>query len=122
MVLGKGKLLARFAAERLLPYLTEQASIKRIITKGTLIVLALSAIGIALSRPQYGIEWTERKARGLDIVFVLDSSKSMLASDLRPNRLERAKLAVLDLVGRLDSDRMDLSYSREMPFCKHHLP
>ncbi|MEC8333420.1 MAG: VWA domain-containing protein [Verrucomicrobiota bacterium] len=104
----RGKLLARFAAERLLPYLTEQASIKRIITKGTLIVLALSAIGIALSRPQYGIEWTERKARGLDIVFVLDSSKSMLASDLRPNRLERAKLAVLDLVGRLDSDRIGL--------------
>lgn len=104
----RGTLLARFAAERLLPLLTEQASIKRIITKGTLIVLALGAIGIALSRPQYGIEWTERKTRGLDIVFVIDCSKSMLASDLRPNRLERAKLAILDLVERLDSDRIGL--------------
>ncbi len=104
----RGKLLARFAAERLLPLLTEEASIKRIIIKGSLIVLALVAIGLALSRPQYGIEWIERKARGLDIVFVLDSSKSMLASDLRPNRLERAKLAILDLVGRLESDRIGL--------------
>lgn len=104
----RGKLLALFAAERLLPLLTEEANIKRIITKSTLIVLALGSIGIALSRPQYGIELTERKARGLDIVFVLDSSKSMLASDLRPNRLERAKLAVLDLVGRLDGDRIGL--------------
>ena len=104
----RGKLLARFAAERLLPLLTEEASIRRIIIKGSLIVLALVAIGLALSRPQYGIEWIERKARGLDIIFVLDSSKSMLASDLRPNRLERAKLAILDLVGRLESDRIGL--------------
>jgi Ca-activated chloride channel family protein len=54
------------------------------------------------------VDWIERKARGLDIVFVLDSSKSMLATDLRPTRLDRAKLAIIDLVKRLESDRIGL--------------
>ena len=101
-------LLAKFAARRLLGQLTERAALGRSLLKAALLTLGLAAIAIALSRPQYGIEWSERKARGLDIVFVLDSSKSMLATDLRPNRLARAKLAVLDLVERLESDRVGL--------------
>ena len=101
-------LLAKFAARRLLEQLTERAALGRSLLKAALLTLGLATIAIALSRPQYGIEWSERKARGLDIVFVLDSSKSMLATDLRPNRLARAKLAVLDLVERLESDRVGL--------------
>lgn len=101
-------LLAKFAARRLLDQLTERAALGRSLLKASLITVGLAAIAIALARPQYGIEWSERKARGLDIVFVLDSSKSMLATDLRPNRLTRAKLAVLDLVERLESDRVGL--------------
>ena len=101
-------LLSRFAAARLLGDLTEKAGYKRTIIKAVCLILGIASIGIALARPQYGVEWTERKARGLDIVFVLDSSKSMLATDLRPNRLERAKFAVLDLVQRLESDRVGL--------------
>ncbi|MGB0416020.1 MAG: VWA domain-containing protein [Coraliomargarita sp.] len=101
-------MLARFAAGRLLEKLTEQADVKRSIIKASLVVLGLAAIGLAIARPQYGVEWSERKARGLDIVFVLDSSKSMLATDLRPTRLARAKLAILDLVERLESDRIGL--------------
>ena len=104
----RGELLSKFAASRLLNRLTEKASIKRRLLKSALIVAAVCALGIALSRPQYGVEWSERKARGLDIVFVLDSSKSMLATDLRPTRLERAKLAILDLIDRLESDRIGL--------------
>ncbi|MDQ8193214.1 VWA domain-containing protein [Coraliomargarita sp. SDUM461004] len=101
-------LLSRFAASRLLEQLTEQASLSRTWIKSTSILLAVLAIGIALSRPQLGVEWSERKARGLDIVFVLDSSKSMLATDLRPTRLDRAKLAIIDLLERLESDRIGL--------------
>lgn len=101
-------LLGRFAAPRLLPQLTERAGNQRTIVKAALIAVALGAIGLALARPQYGVEWTERKARGLDIIFVLDTSRSMLATDLRPNRLDRAKLAVRDLVERLESDRIGL--------------
>jgi Ca-activated chloride channel family protein len=101
-------LLSRFAAARLLDQLTEQASKQRTVLKAFLILLALALIGISLARPQYGVDWIERKARGLDIVFVLDSSKSMLATDLRPTRLDRAKLAIIDLVKRLESDRIGL--------------
>lgn len=101
-------LLGKFAAARLLGQLTAQASPKRIWLKSICILLAVTGIGLALARPQYGIEWSERKARGLDLVFVLDSSKSMLATDLRPNRLARAKLAVVDLIQKLESDRIGL--------------
>ena len=101
-------LLGRFAASRLLDQLTEQASITRTWIKAGCILLAVLAIGIALARPQLGVEWSERKARGLDIVFILDSSKSMLATDLRPTRLDRAKLAIIDLVERLEGDRIGL--------------
>jgi Ca-activated chloride channel family protein len=101
-------LLSRFAATRLLDQLTEKASHKRTLLKAGLILLAFALIGVALARPQYGVDWIERKARGLDIVFVLDSSKSMLATDLRPTRLNRAKLAIIDLVKRLESDHIGL--------------
>ena len=101
-------LLGQFAASRLLDQLTAQASFSRAWIKGACGLLAVAAIGLALARPQYGVEWSERKARGLDIVFVLDSSKSMLATDQRPTRLDRAKLAIIDLVERLKSDRIGL--------------
>lgn len=101
-------LLARFAASRLLDQLTEKAGLQRTLIKAGLVIAAATAIGLALARPQYGVEWSQQKARGLDIVFALDSSKSMLATDLRPTRLDRAKLAVLDLIDRLESDRIGL--------------
>ncbi|MGJ8653327.1 MAG: vWA domain-containing protein [Opitutaceae bacterium] len=101
-------LLGKFAATRLLDQLTEKASNTRTLIKAACIIIALAALGIALARPQYGVEWSERKARGLDIVFVMDSSKSMLATDMRPTRLDRAKLAVIDLIERLESDRIGL--------------
>ena len=101
-------LLGRFAASRLLDQLTEKASLTRAWIKAGCILLAVLAIGIAHARPQLGVEWSERKARGMDIVFILDSSKSMLATDLRPTRLDRAKLAIIDLVERLEGDRIGL--------------
>ena len=101
-------LLGRFAASRLLDQLTEKAGLTRTAIKAVCVLIAVLAIGIAFARPQLGVEFSERKARGLDIVFVLDSSKSMLATDLRPTRLDRAKLAIIDLVERLESDRIGL--------------
>jgi len=101
-------LLGRFAADRLIDSLTKKASTQRTRLKAACFMLAVASIGIALARPQLGVEWSERKSRGLDIVFVLDSSKSMLATDIRPTRLDRAKLAIIDLVERLESDRIGL--------------
>ncbi len=63
---------------------------------------------VALSQPKWGYHWEEVRRRGVDIVIALDTSKSMLAEDLDPNRLGRAKLAVRDLLGVLGGDRVAL--------------
>src|SRR5205085_11737278 len=63
---------------------------------------------LALARPQWGYEWQEIKRQGLDIIVAIDVSKSMLAQDVKPNRLERTKLAVQDLVKKLKGDRIGL--------------
>lgn len=62
----------------------------------------------ALARPQWGFEWQEIKRQGIDILVVFDTSRSMLTRDVRPNRLERARLGVHDLVKRLKGDRIGL--------------
>jgi Ca-activated chloride channel homolog len=55
-----------------------------------------------------GYEWREVKRKGIDILFAVDTSRSMLAEDLTPNRLDRARLGILDFVARLEGDRVGL--------------
>jgi Ca-activated chloride channel family protein len=62
----------------------------------------------AVARPQKGYEWREVKRKGIDILFAVDTSRSMLADDLSPNRLERARLGIIDFVSRLEGDRVGL--------------
>lgn len=76
--------------------------------KAALIVLAVLFIILSLTRPAWNKKETTVKRAGRDVVFVLDVSKSMLAEDLAPNRLERAKLAILDSVEQLQGDRVAL--------------
>ena len=71
-------------------------------------ILALFFIGLALTRPQWGSKWEEVNQRGLDIIVVLDTSKSMLAADIKPNRLQQAQWAVRDFVRHLKGDRIGL--------------
>ena len=54
-----------------------------------------------------GFDWEEVKQRGLDVIVAIDTSKSMLAEDIAPNRLKRAKLASLDLMQQAKSDRLE---------------
>lgn len=63
---------------------------------------------MALARPMWGFHWEEVKKKGLDIIIAIDTSKSMLAEDIKPNRLERSKLAITDLVRKLKGDRVGL--------------
>ncbi len=63
---------------------------------------------LALMRPQWGFQWQKIKREGLDILVAIDTSKSMLTDDVKPNRLERSKLAVKDLVKKLEGDRIGL--------------
>jgi Ca-activated chloride channel family protein len=73
-----------------------------------LAVVALASGFVALARPQKGMEWETASRKGTDLLFVVDTSRSMDADDLRPSRLERAKLAIRDLVARVPGDRIGL--------------
>jgi len=97
-----------FAAPLLLPDLTATVSAARRSLKRALLVAAVLLGGLALAGPQYGFTWQETQRRGIDVLIALDTSRSMLAQDVAPNRLERAKLAVRDLVDKLGSDRVGL--------------
>lgn len=81
---------------------------KRYKIKIALVILAFSFAFLALMRPQWGFQWQEVKRVGLDILIAIDTSKSMLAQDVKPNRLERSKLAVKDLIRKLEGDRIGL--------------
>ncbi len=102
------QLLAQFIQARLLSALTIGVSPARRKIRFGCLVTAVALLIIALGRPQYGFDLQKVEQRGLDIVVAIDTSKSMLAEDIAPNRLERAKLAALDLMQRSKSDRLGL--------------
>ena len=103
--------LEKFASPHLLGKLCVSVSGKRRTTKKIVLLVAIACCFTALARPQYGVKWVDVKRKGIDILFAIDTSKSMLAEDVRPNRLQRAKYGVLDFVGQLEGDRVGL-----MPF------
>jgi len=76
--------------------------------KAILIALSILFTIFALAEPKWGFEIREIKRRGADMVVALDVSKSMLAEDVKPNRLSRAKLEIENLFGELAGDRVAL--------------
>jgi Ca-activated chloride channel family protein len=101
-------LMAQFIQTRLLAGLVAGVSPRRQKIRLGCLVLAVTCLLLALARPQWGYGWQETKQRGVDIVVAIDVSKSMLTEDITPNRLERAKLAALDLMQQAKSDRLGL--------------
>ncbi len=103
--------LRRFVEAGLLARLgpTSQPIPGRRVLKSALALLALACLVVALARPAWDPVRREVEERGRDVVFLLDVSRSMLAEDLPPNRLERAKLAIFDAVDRLEGDRVALA-------------
>ena len=69
---------------------------------------ALALLVLALARPQWGFHWEEVRRKGLDMAVVLDTSRSMMASDIKPSRLQQAKWGVRDLLRNLHGDRVGL--------------
>ena len=92
----------------LLPVLNVSVSRPRQIAKAALVLLVLGLIAVALARPRWNPQPAQLQRLGRDVVFVLDVSRSMLAEDLAPSRLERAKLAIADVLDTLDGDRVGL--------------
>jgi len=102
------KILSRFASERGLKAIAPTASSARRKIKAGLMLSVLFFLSLALSGPRYGYNWVEIERKGIDIILALDCSKSMLASDIKPSRLDRAKREVYDLLTMLKGDRVGL--------------
>ncbi|MBF0594397.1 MAG: VWA domain-containing protein [Candidatus Omnitrophica bacterium] len=98
----------RFVHKHLMPDVAASVSRRKHILKDVLLMLVLFFSVLALVRPQWGFEWMDVRREGLDIFIAIDTSKSMLTEDVKPNRLERTKLAVKDLVRKLKGDRVGL--------------
>ena len=105
---SKRRALENFADAHLLPKLTSAVSTTRQKLKAFLTVLAICFLVIALLGPRWGFRWQETTRQGIDILVAIDTSKSMLTEDVKPNRLERAKLAVKDLLNLVTGDRLGL--------------
>ncbi len=102
------KLLTQFAGSRLLAQLTVGLSSRRRKIRSALVILAAVFLILTLARPQHGYDLEAVQQNGLDIVVAVDTSKSMLATDIAPNRLTRAKLAALELMQVAKADRLGL--------------
>ena len=105
---ARQKQLELFVQARLLPTLTVGISPTRRKIRSALLILSVALLLVALARPQHGFDLQEVEQHGLDIVVAIDTSKSMLATDIAPNRLTRAKLAALELMQEARTDRMGL--------------
>lgn len=102
------ELLKRFLGNAFWAQLSSSASAWRTILRWTCAGLAAILLVLALARPQWGHVLVETKTKGVDVLMALDVSKSMLAEDIKPNRLERAKLAIWDFVQKLEGDPVGL--------------
>jgi Ca-activated chloride channel family protein len=95
-------------AGRLFTRLAPGYSRRREWTKITLVLSAWVFVVLAMARPQWGGEVVMMQRRGIDLIVAIDTSLSMLAEDMRPNRLEQAKREVSDLITRMGGDRVGL--------------
>lgn len=98
----------RFGDAALLHTLTPGRSVTRPLVKFGIFCLALCACIIMLARPQFGQSTGTEQRKGIEAVIMLDVSQSMLAQDVTPNRLERAKLLISTLVHRMKDDKIAL--------------
>jgi len=104
----KKRAMQQFASLELLEKLARSTSIKKQIVKVLLLVLAIASLIVAIARPQIGTKLEKVKREGLDIVVAVDVSKSMLAEDIKPNRLEKAKHEISNFIDILEGDRIAL--------------
>jgi len=104
----RARALARFVAAALQPSVAPDVDPRRRTIRAALLVAATALLVFALAGPMWGFRWEQVRREGIDLVIALDTSRSMLATDVKPNRLARAKLAVRDLVAEARGDRLAL--------------
>ncbi len=102
------KRMKRFADAAMHGILIPLASKSRMILKFVITLLALNLLIIALAGPRFGSRLKEVEKKGREIIIALDVSNSMLAEDIKPNRLEKAKESLNRLLNEMDNDKIGL--------------
>lgn len=110
IIVFKQKIKAKrlFGNLEILEKMTKNVSLQKQIIKTILIIFSFTFIILALARPQFGTKLEEVKRKGIDLIVALDVSKSMLAEDIKPNRLSKAKQEISTLIDKLQGDRFGL--------------
>ncbi len=102
------KKLKKIGDLELVGLLVPETSLGRRITKLILLCCALACIIIGLARPQFGSKLSEVTLKGVEIVTALDVSNSMMAEDVKPNRLGNAKMFIERILGKLNGNRLGM--------------
>jgi Ca-activated chloride channel family protein len=105
---AKRRAMERFGKTELLNKLTRSVSKKKQHWKAALLVCTFALLILSFARPQLGTRMRTVEREGQDILIALDVSLSMLAEDIRPNRLEKAKHEIASLIDRMEGDRVGL--------------
>ena len=100
--------LRRFGNIATVKSLLRDVSSWRVYAKFNLVVLAYIALVFAAARPQFGVKLREEKSEGVEMMFVVDVSNSMLAEDLAPNRLDRTRYAIDRLFSQMEQDKVGM--------------
>ncbi|HPE82189.1 MAG: VWA domain-containing protein [Aequorivita sp.] len=108
LLVWKRTVQKRFVDKELLKKLSPNHSLFKSVLKVLVLCLAVACLSFALVNPKIGTKLETVKREGVDIVFALDVSKSMLAEDIAPNRLEKAKQLITQIINGLAGDRIGI--------------
>ncbi len=108
VLVWKKKVQKRFVDKELLKKLSPNRSLFKSVLKVLVLCLAIACLSFALVNPKIGTKLETVKREGVDIVFALDVSKSMLAEDIAPNRLEKSKQLITQIINGLAGDRIGI--------------
>ncbi|WP_321372022.1 VWA domain-containing protein [uncultured Draconibacterium sp.] len=106
--ISRRRALKKFGQQEILGQLMPYSSGNRPVVKFIILMLALAFFVVGIARPQFGSKLKTEKREGVELMIALDVSNSMMAEDIQPNRLERAKRAISRLVDRLKDDKIGL--------------
>ena len=102
----KAGMLKVLASSEMLKQINTSVSLKKQVLKALLLITAFVSLVTALTEPKWNPQPRQIKRRGRDVCILLDTSRSMLAEDIKPNRLRRSKIAISDLLESLQGDRI----------------
>nr|WP_319999363.1 VWA domain-containing protein [uncultured Draconibacterium sp.] len=106
--ISRRRALKKFGQQEILGQLMPYSSGNRPVVKFIILILALAFFIVGIARPQFGSKLKTEKREGVELMIALDVSNSMMAEDIQPNRLERAKRAISRLIDRLKDDKIGL--------------